>query len=79
MRTPNPHALMKIQVRVAGINNMRSSINYAVELQTNPSLESFRVLEAEMAKFTQLVGTPTHTKMPTIANFGNIIVSQDSQ
>ena len=66
------------QVRVAGINNMRSSINYAVELQTNPSLESFRVLEAEMAKFTQLVGTPTHTKMPTIANFGNVIVSQDS-
>lgn len=51
---------------------------YALELQTNPSRENFRVLEAEMAKSTQPVGTPAHTEMPTIADFGNDIVSQDS-
>lgn len=66
------------QVRVAGTNDVRSSIDYVVKLQTNPPRKSFRVLEAEMAKSTQLVGTPAHTEMPTIANFGNVIVSQDS-
>ena len=68
-------AITKITIleRIEGENRI-----YAMELQTNPPQESFRVLEAEMAKSTQPVGTPAHTEMPTIADFGNDIVSQDS-
>lgn len=67
-------AITKITIleRIEGENRI-----YALKLQTNPPRESFRVLEAEVAKSLSSELSAHHNN-PNIANFGNNIVSQDS-